>query len=246
VRLLNITMGNPYFNPHVNRPYAQGGYEPPEHPLKGVARMLNGTARLKELNPEMAIICSAVSFLGVAAPHVVAAYISDGGFDFAALQQEYGIACCSYGTYFRLGVTPLCELAQYIKAAKILGTVILRLWCGNKNSQDYTEKENLAYAKLLVPYTVHIHVFNWKGEEKHPLRDAVKIWKEYLMGNAGIYGKRDKNLPPQPAGGILRSRYGAGVCQAVLKFRGRGVLGLGGQRGACGGVHRGPDRSGQQ
>ncbi len=83
VRLLNITMGNPYFNPHVNRPYTQGGYEPPEHPLMGVARVLHGTAKLKELIPEMAIICSAVSYLGVVAPNVVAAFIKDNKFDFA-------------------------------------------------------------------------------------------------------------------------------------------------------------------
>ena len=76
VRILNITMGNPYFNPHVNRPYAQGGYEAPEHPLQGVSRVLKGTAKIKELNPEMAIICSAVSYLGVAAPNVVSAFIT--------------------------------------------------------------------------------------------------------------------------------------------------------------------------
>lgn len=83
VRLLNVTMGNPYFNPHVNRPYSQGAYVSPEHPLEGVARVLNGTAKLKELNPDMAIICSAVSYLGVAAPNVVAGYIKDNKFDFA-------------------------------------------------------------------------------------------------------------------------------------------------------------------
>ncbi len=83
VELLNITMGNPYFNPHVNRPYAKGGYEAPEHPLSGVARMLNGTAQLKKEVPGIQLICSALSFLGVAAPHVAAAYIRDGGFDFA-------------------------------------------------------------------------------------------------------------------------------------------------------------------
>lgn len=83
VRLLNITMGNPYFNPHVNRPYAKGGYTAPEHPLEGVARILKGTAKLKELNPEMAIICSAISYLGVAAPNVAAAYIENNKFDFA-------------------------------------------------------------------------------------------------------------------------------------------------------------------
>ena len=83
VRLLNITMGNPYFNPHVNRPFAKGSYEIDEHPLEGVKRILDGTAKLKTAVPEMALICSAVSYLGVAAPNVVAAYIQNGGFDIA-------------------------------------------------------------------------------------------------------------------------------------------------------------------
>ncbi len=83
VELLNITMGNPYFNPHVNRPYAMGGYVAPEHPLEGVARMLKGTAQLKQAVPELKLICSALTFLGVAAPHVAAAFIEEGGFDFA-------------------------------------------------------------------------------------------------------------------------------------------------------------------
>lgn len=65
--------------------------------------------------------------------------------EIAALQERYSITCCSYGTYFRLGVTPMEELPQYINATKTLGTDILRLWCGNKNSEDYTpmEKESL-------------------------------------------------------------------------------------------------------
>lgn len=63
----------------------------------------------------------------------------------AELQKKYCIECCSYGTYFRLGVTPIDELLKYISAAKILGTDVLRLWCGNKNSGDYSkgEKEKL-------------------------------------------------------------------------------------------------------
>lgn len=81
VELLNITMGNPYFNPHVNRPFAMGGYTPEEHPLEGVARMLNGIAALKKEVPEMKLICSALSYLGVAAPHVVAGFLEQGGFD---------------------------------------------------------------------------------------------------------------------------------------------------------------------
>ncbi len=83
VEILNISMGNPYFNPHVNRPYAKGGYEAPEHPLVGVTRMLEGTAQIKKQVGDIKLICSALSFLGVAAPNVAAAYIENGGFDFA-------------------------------------------------------------------------------------------------------------------------------------------------------------------
>ena len=54
----------------------------------------------------------------------------------AKLQENYGISCCSYGTYFRLGVTPVAELPAYIQAAKTLGTNILRLWCGSKPAEE--------------------------------------------------------------------------------------------------------------
>lgn len=59
----------------------------------------------------------------------------------ARLQKENGIYCSSYGTYFRLGVNNTDELQKYIDAAKILGTDILRLWCGNKASAEYSEEE---------------------------------------------------------------------------------------------------------
>ena len=61
--------------------------------------------------------------------------------EIAALQKTYGITCSSYGTYFRLGETPLSELGAYIDAAKILGTNVLRLWCGAKSGADMTDME---------------------------------------------------------------------------------------------------------
>lgn len=57
------------------------------------------------------------------------------------LQDRYGIECSSYGTYFRLGETPLSELADYIRAAKLLGTDILRLWCGSKSGAEMNQEE---------------------------------------------------------------------------------------------------------
>ena len=61
--------------------------------------------------------------------------------EIAALQKQYGIRCCSYGTYFRLGQTPMEELPGYIRAAKSLGTDILRLWCGVKSTDSHTREE---------------------------------------------------------------------------------------------------------
>lgn len=165
------------------------------------------------------------------------------------LQEASGIRCSSYGTYFRIGKNDVSEFPGYIRAAKMLGTHILRLWCGTKGSKDYTPEEleslyadcrqlaamaeeagmklcmechngtltdwkesalalmqavdspafrmywqpnqlrsveeNLAYAKLLAPWTEHLHVFNWDCPnggplKKYPLALAVETWKAYL------------------------------------------------------------------
>lgn len=65
--------------------------------------------------------------------------------EIVALQQRYGLTCCSYGTYFRFGKDDVAQLPGYIHAAKTLGTNILRLWCGEKNPDEYLpeEKEKL-------------------------------------------------------------------------------------------------------
>ncbi len=86
--LINITMGNPYVNPHVNRPFAAGLYDPPEEPLYGVQRMLDGTAVIKKAAGDVPVICSGLSFLGVAAPNCTAAYIRNGCFDFAGFGRQ--------------------------------------------------------------------------------------------------------------------------------------------------------------
>jgi sugar phosphate isomerase/epimerase len=57
------------------------------------------------------------------------------------LQNKYAIICSSYGTYFRIGVDAVEDIYPYIQAAKILGTDILRLWCGDKNYTDMSAQE---------------------------------------------------------------------------------------------------------
>lgn len=61
--------------------------------------------------------------------------------EIVSLQEKYGIFCSSYGTYFRLGQNSLDELDDYINAAKMLGTRILRLWCGSESGKNMTAEE---------------------------------------------------------------------------------------------------------
>ncbi|MBQ4509810.1 MAG: flavin oxidoreductase/NADH oxidase [Clostridia bacterium] len=87
IDLLDFTMGNPYFNPHVNRPYSKGGYEAPEHPMYGVHRMLEGISEVKK-EIGVPVISSGISFLGSASANVCAGYINEGKFDFAGYGRE--------------------------------------------------------------------------------------------------------------------------------------------------------------
>lgn len=60
-----------------------------------------------------------------------------------SLQKQYNLFCCSYGTYFTLGREAVSELQPYIDTAKALGTDVLRLWCGDKDSALYDEQEKI-------------------------------------------------------------------------------------------------------
>ncbi len=74
VRILNVTAGSPYYNPHIQRPAAyppSDGYQPPEDPLVGVARQIHATRQLKAAAPKgLIIVGSAYSYLQEYLPHV--------------------------------------------------------------------------------------------------------------------------------------------------------------------------------
>ncbi len=78
VNLVNVTMGTPYYNPHVNRPYCHGGYEAPEHPLVGVSRMINGAAILQKQFPDITFIGTGYTFLRQFAPCLAAGAVGSG------------------------------------------------------------------------------------------------------------------------------------------------------------------------
>jgi len=79
VGLINITMGIPRSLPYINRPYAYGGMKPPEHPLIGVSRMIEGARMLQQAVPEVAIVGTGYSYLRQYGPLVAEAVIQSGG-----------------------------------------------------------------------------------------------------------------------------------------------------------------------
>lgn len=78
VSVIDMTMGSPYFKPHVNRPYNKGGYIPPEHPLVGLERLITGAAEIQKAFPDIAMIGTGYSYLRQFAPYVAAGAISTG------------------------------------------------------------------------------------------------------------------------------------------------------------------------
>ncbi|HBT63926.1 MAG TPA: flavin oxidoreductase/NADH oxidase [Ruminococcaceae bacterium] len=81
--LLDITIGNPYVNPHVNRPYDNGPYMPPEHPLEGVARMCDCISQVKRQFPSLSVVCSGMSYLRGFSGNLAAGMIDSGAADIA-------------------------------------------------------------------------------------------------------------------------------------------------------------------
>ena len=88
IRLLNFTLGNPYFNPHVNRPYDLGPYVPVEHPLEGVARMCGCIGEIKQSLPGLTVISSGTSYLRQYSVNLAAGMIESGQADIAGFGRE--------------------------------------------------------------------------------------------------------------------------------------------------------------
>jgi 2,4-dienoyl-CoA reductase-like NADH-dependent reductase (Old Yellow Enzyme family) len=83
MKLLNVTAGNPYFNPHVNRPYDRGGYIPDENPLRGVERITGAAAEIHRQLPQLNVACSGISYLREFSPYLAAGMVGGGFSQFA-------------------------------------------------------------------------------------------------------------------------------------------------------------------
>ena len=84
IKLVNITGGSPYYNPHIQRPALyppSDGYTPPEDPLIGVARHMEVTRLLKGSFPDLIFVGTGYSYLQEYLPLVAQAAVRDGWVD---------------------------------------------------------------------------------------------------------------------------------------------------------------------
>ncbi len=85
LQLLNISIGCPYYNPHVGRPFEtpdDGNYEQPEHPLLGVNRHFRIAGELQRSFPDLPMVGSGYSWLQTYAVQAGAHNVSTGNIRF--------------------------------------------------------------------------------------------------------------------------------------------------------------------
>ncbi|MDZ4851825.1 MAG: NADH:flavin oxidoreductase [Pirellulaceae bacterium] len=88
VSAVNLTVGSPYYNPHIQRPAIfppSDGYLPPEDPMVGVARQIEVANRCKQAVPDLPLIGSAYSYLQEFLPNVAQAVVGRGMIDAVGL-----------------------------------------------------------------------------------------------------------------------------------------------------------------
>jgi 2,4-dienoyl-CoA reductase-like NADH-dependent reductase (Old Yellow Enzyme family) len=86
--LFNITVGNPYENPHQGRPFDRplhGAFPPEEHPLEGVSRLFGLTAEFQKEFPDIPFVGTGFSWLRHFFPNVGAAVLQKGEASFIGL-----------------------------------------------------------------------------------------------------------------------------------------------------------------
>lgn len=88
IKLVCVSAGSPYYNPHIQRPALfppSDGYLPPEDPLVGVARQIKATSELKARFPQMCVVGSGYTYLQDWLPNVGQHYVRTGQVDFVGL-----------------------------------------------------------------------------------------------------------------------------------------------------------------
>ena len=89
IKIINLSAGSPYYNPHIQRPAAyppSDGYQPAHDPLIDVARQIDVVRQIREkASKKLVLIGTAYSYLQEFLPHVAQAVIRQGWTDMVGL-----------------------------------------------------------------------------------------------------------------------------------------------------------------
>lgn len=89
VKILNLSAGSPYYNPHIQRPAAyppSDGYQPAHDPLIDVARQINVVREIKaRVSKNLVLVGTAYSYLQEYLPHVAQYVVRNGWTDMIGL-----------------------------------------------------------------------------------------------------------------------------------------------------------------
>jgi len=136
MEMINITIGNPYVNPNVNRPADTALNHSIEPPMEGVARILNSAAVIQQAYPDIAVVSSGLSYLRQHSANVAAGMIEQGQCAFAGFgrlsfaypslaadimrgevtAKECCIACAKCSELMRAGSTAGCVIRDKVYA----------------------------------------------------------------------------------------------------------------------------------
>lgn len=111
IPLINVTMGNPYKNPHVNRPYDRGNYVPDEHPLTGISRMMEGLKDIQTALTDLPVMGSAFTYPRQFAINLAAGMVAEG--------------CCALAGFGRMAFA----YPDFVQDAKSTGAIDKKKIC---------------------------------------------------------------------------------------------------------------------
>ena len=81
IELLNVSIGCPYYNPHIVRPFEkpdESNYEQPEHPILGVDRHFRIAGELQRAYPDLPMVGSGYSWLQIYSINAAAHNVAQG------------------------------------------------------------------------------------------------------------------------------------------------------------------------
>ena len=128
--MLNVTIGNPYYNPHINRPYRKGGYLPPETPDVGLARFVAVEKHIKDTFPHLPVVGSGLSYYREDLMTQAEAQVSEGICDLVGFGRMWLAYPAFYGDYVKGSFSPkktclaCSKCTELMRAGRVSGCAV--------------------------------------------------------------------------------------------------------------------------